>query len=215
MGMIRHSMLKRLNETGNDAPESAVRSFDADASGMVHSEGGGLLILEEYEHAKARGARIHAELVGFGASQDAYSVTEPDPSGQSYGKAISKALADANIPPAGVDLLMPFGSGIRQHDQAELNGLSQVFGAGIDRVPMSPIKAQLGSLGAGSSVEAAAALLAVRDNKIPPAINTRKALDNRKLNTAPQTRDKQINVAVTSVYSLGGQNAALVFKKPD
>jgi 3-oxoacyl-[acyl-carrier-protein] synthase II len=180
---------------------------------MALSEGGGLLILEELEHANARGAKIYAELVGFGASQDAHSITEPDPTGHSYGKAISKALADANLPPAAVDLVVPCGIGIKSHDQAELNGLSHVFGAGIDRVPMAPLKGQLGSLAAGSGAEAVAALLAIKHGKIPPALNSRKPVDNRKLNVAPQARDHNVNVAVSSVYSLGGQNAALVFKK--
>jgi 3-oxoacyl-[acyl-carrier-protein] synthase II len=150
--------------------------------------------------------------VGFGASQDAHSVTEPDPTGHSYGKAISKALADANLPPTAVDLMIPCGIGIRGHDLAELNGLSLIFGAGIDRVAMAPLKGQLGSLAAGSGAEAVAALLAVKHGRIPPAINTRKPLDNRKLNVSANARDHKINVAVSSVYSLGGQNAALVFK---
>ena len=213
MAQVRHGMLRRLTESGNDAPEQAVKPFDADASGTAHGEGGGLLIVEELEHAKARGAKIYAELVGFGASQDAYSVTEPDPTGHSYGKAISKALADANLPPVAVDLVVPCGIGIKSHDLAELNGLSQVFGAGIDRVPMAPLKGQLGSLAAGSSAETVAALLAIKHGKIPPAPNSRKPLDIRKLNVAPQARDHNVNVAISSVYSLGGQNAALVFRK--
>jgi 3-oxoacyl-[acyl-carrier-protein] synthase II len=211
--MVRHTLLRRLNETHNDSPESALRPFDADAAGMVHGEGGGLLILEELEHAKARGAKVYAELVGFGASQDTHSLTDPDPTGHSYGKAIANALADANLPPASVDLLIPCGLGIVSHDKAELNGLSQVFGNGLDRVPVAPIKSQIGNLAAGSGAEAAAALLAIRDKKIPPALNTRKCLDNRKLNVALETRDQDVKVSVSSVYSLGGQNAALVFKQ--
>ena len=213
MGMIRHNLLKRLNETSNDAPEQAVRPFDQDAAGMANGEGGGLLILEEYEHAKSRGAKIYAELVGFGASQDTYSITEPDPSGHSYGRAIGKALADANLPPNAVDLLIPCGIGIPSHDAAELNGLTQVFGGGLERVAMSPIKTQIGNLAAGSGAETAAALFAIRDGKIPPALNTRKVRDGKKLNVAAQTRDHNVNVSLSSVYSIGGQNAALVFKK--
>jgi 3-oxoacyl-[acyl-carrier-protein] synthase II len=212
MGMVRHGLLRRLNEMSNDAPGRAVRPFDADAAGMAHGEGGGLLILEEFEHAKARSAKIYAELVGFGASQDTYSITEPDPSGHSYGRAIGTALADANLPPAAVDLLIPCGLGIRAFDKAELNGLTQVFGAGLQRVAISPIKSQIGNLAAGSGAEAAAAALAVQSAKIPPAINTRRPLDGRKLNVTPEARDAAVNVAVTSVYSLGGQNAALVLK---
>ena len=213
MGLVRHGLLKRLNETHNDSPDQAMRPFDAEAAGMVHGEGGGLLILEELEHAKSRGAKIYAELVGFGASQDTYSVTEPDPSGHSYGRAIGKALADANLPPNAVDLLIPCGLGIESHDRAELNGLTAVFGGGLERVAMSPIKSQLGNLAAGSGAEAAAALLAIAHQKIPPAVNTRKPLDGQKLNVSPEARDYDVKAAISSVYSLGGQNAALVFKQ--
>src|SRR5215211_1146066 len=97
MSVMRQVLLRRVTETHNDSPEQAVRPFDADADGTAVGEGGGLLILEEYEHAKKRGAKIYAELVGFGASQDSYSVTKPDPKGVSYGKAITKALADAKL----------------------------------------------------------------------------------------------------------------------
>jgi 3-oxoacyl-[acyl-carrier-protein] synthase II len=213
MGMMRQSLLGRLTETHNDTPEQAVRPFDADADGTAAGEGGGLLILEEYEHAKARGAKIYAELVGFGASQDTHKVTDPEPSGHSYGKAIGKALADANVPPAGVDVLFPCGLGIPSHDRAELNGLTNVFGGGLERVPLAPIKAQTGNLAAGTGVEAVAAVMSVQAGKIPPAVNTRKPLDGRKLNVSPEAREAKVNIAVASVYSLGGQNAALVFKR--
>ncbi|HEX8524707.1 MAG TPA: beta-ketoacyl synthase N-terminal-like domain-containing protein [Tepidisphaeraceae bacterium] len=213
MGMLRQTLLKRLTETGNENPAQAVKPFDAEADGCVIGEGGGLLILEEYEHAKQRNAKIYAELVGFGASQDTYQINAPCPTGDSYGKAISKALADANIPPAGVDLLLPTGLGIPSHDQAELNGLTQVFGAGLERVAMAPIKGQIGNLAAGSGAEAVAAVKSIADRKVPPAANTKKLADGRKLNVNRETRDAGVNVAVTSVYSLGGQNAALVFRK--
>ena len=108
MGLMRQIAAQAADRRRTTTrPTRRVRPFDADADGTVAGEGGGLLILEEYEHAKARGAKIYAELVGFGASQDTYSVTEPDPTGHSYGKAIGKALADANLPPTAVDLLVP------------------------------------------------------------------------------------------------------------
>jgi len=213
MGLMRQSLLKRLTESHNDSPADAVRPFDAHANGTAIGEGGGLLILEEYEHAKQRGAKILAELVGFGASQDTHKITEPAPDGVSYGKAIAKALADANLPPTSVDLLIPFGLGISTHDRAELNGLTQVFGGGLERVPMSPIKAQTGSLAAGNGVEAAAAVMAISTAKIPGAVNTQQILDGKKLNVTKESRDAIVNVAVSSVYSLGGQNAALVFRQ--
>jgi 3-oxoacyl-[acyl-carrier-protein] synthase II len=204
--------LKRVTEK-NDSPETAVRPFDAEASGLAVGEGGGLFILEEYEHAMKRGAKVYAELVGFGASQDAYSVTTPDPTGHSYGKAITKALADANLPPAAVNLIVPHGLGLPSHDRAELTGLLSVFGGGLERVPMAPIKGQIGNLAAGCGADAAAAVLAVQSNRIPPAKNTRKPIDGLKLNVAPEARDADVSISISAVYSLGGQNAALVFKK--
>jgi len=210
MGLVRQGKLGRLTESQNATPELAVKPFHAQADGTVLGEGGGLLILEEYEHAKARGARMYAELVGFGASQDTYKVTEPDPSGHSYGRAIQKALADANLPPSAVDLLIPCGLGILKHDRAELNGLHTVFGAGLENVPISPLKGQIGSLAAGSGVEAAAAVLALAHGKIPPAKN---AVSDGTLNVSQASRDANVGVSVSSVYSLGGQNAALVFKR--
>lgn len=213
MNLMRQILLKRVTTQHNDTPEQAVRPFDEGATGTAAAEGGGLFILEEYEHALARGVKIYAEVVGFGASQDTYSVTDPDPTGHSYSKAIQKALADANLPPTAVECLVPCGLGIPSHDRAELAGLHQVFGAGLNRVPLAPIKAQTGNLAAGSGVDAAAAVLALHHNTIPPAVNTRKMIDGVKLNVDGEARDAKVNVSISSVYSLGGQNAALVFKK--
>jgi 3-oxoacyl-[acyl-carrier-protein] synthase II len=212
MGLVRHTLLKRVTESHNDTPAQAVRPFDEDATGLAVAEGGGLLILEEYDHAKTRGAKIYAELVGFGASQDTYKITDPSPNGHSYGKAISKALADANLPPNAVDLVVPHGLGIPSHDRAELAGLHSVFGGGLDRVPTAPIKAQIGNLAAGCGVDVAAAVLSLHHKQIPGAINTQKPIGGIK-NIASASRDAQVKVAISSVYSLGGQNAALVFQE--
>src|SRR5690606_28728812 len=151
--------------------ESAVRPFDEDAKGTAVGEGGGLFILEEYESAKARGAKIYAEIVGFGASQDTYSVTDPDPTGDSCARAIHKALADANVPPAAVNCLIPHGLGLKAHDRSEMSGLLQVFGGGLSRLPIAPIKAQTGNMAAGNGTDAAAAVLALHHNQVPPAVN--------------------------------------------
>src|SRR4051812_28669906 len=205
MNFMRQILLKRVTETHNDTPESAVRPFDADADGTTTAEGGGLFILEEYEHAKSRGAKIYAELVGFGASQDTHRITEPDPAGHSYSRAIANALRDANLPPTAVDMLVPCGLGLPSHDRAELAGLHNVFGAGLSRVPLAPIKAQTGNLAAGSGVDAATAVLWLQHGKIPGAINTRNILDGQVLNVQGQPRDAALNVTLSSVYSLGGQ----------
>ena len=211
MGLIRQCLLDRVATGHNDDPAGAVRPFDEHAAGTAVGEGAGLFVLEEYGRAVARGASIYAELVGFGATQDTYRITEPDPTGGSYAKAVQKALADANLPPAAVDLMVPCGTGIAAHDRAELNGLTAVFGGGLGRVAVSTPKAQTGNVAAGSGIDAAAAALAVRHDQVPPAVNT--PTPRGGLNVSPTVRDQTVNVAVSSVYSLGGQNAALVFKK--
>ncbi len=211
MGLLRQCLLKRVTEDNNDTPADAVRPFDADAKGTTVGEGGGLLILEEYENAKNRGAKIYAELTGYGASQDTYSISEPDPSGYSYSKAITKAFADAKVSAGDVGLLVPHGLGIPKHDRSELAGLRTAFGAALEKVPMSLIKAQTGNLAAGSGVDVVATVMALHEGKIPPAVNTRKTLDGQKLNVSREAREGKARVAVSSVYSLGGQNAALVF----
>ncbi|HEX4793160.1 MAG TPA: beta-ketoacyl-[acyl-carrier-protein] synthase family protein [Humisphaera sp.] len=214
MSLMRQILLRRVTETCNESPAQAVRPFDQNASGTVVAEGGGLFILEDYSHARARGAKIYAELAGFAASQDTYSVTQPDPSGRSYAKAITKALDDAMVKPDKVNLLVPHGLGIPTHDRAELAGLKSAFGDALADIPMAPIKAQVGNIAAGCGVDAAAAVLSLRESKIPAALNTTEVIDNQKLNVSTKVRDADIGVAVSSVYSLGGQNAALVFKRP-
>ena len=127
--------------------------------------------------------------------------------------AIGNALKDAKLSPSDVGLLIPNGLGIASHDRAELAGIRAALGDWVQKIPMSPMKGQIGSLAAGSGVEVAGAVLALHHGKIPPAVNTRKMIDGAKLNVATKTREAKMDVALTSVYSLGGQNAALVFRK--
>jgi 3-oxoacyl-[acyl-carrier-protein] synthase II len=211
MGIIRQCLLERMALGFDEHPADAVRPFDEEASGTLLGEGGGLFILEEYERATKRGAKIYAEVVGFGASQDTYKITDPDPTGIPYGKAISKALADAKVSSDEVDLLIPHGLGIKDHDRAEMAALSNVFGAKLNQIPLATIKAQIGNLAAGSGVDAATAVLAMHHGVVPPAVNTKQISGGGKLNVAGEAREAKIEVAVSSVYSLGGQNAALVF----
>ncbi len=213
MGLLRQMLLKRINESSNDSPALALRPFDQKSNGTIMGEGGGLLILEELERAKQRGAKIYAELVGFAASQDSYRITEPQPSGHSYGKAISNALKDAKLSAKDVDLLVPNGIGIPSHDRAELSGLKRSLEAELERVALCPIKGQTSSLAAGSGVDAATAVLALHHGKAPGSINTDQVLDAVKINVAREAREMKIGVAMSTVYSLGGQNAALVFRR--
>jgi len=213
MGLLRQCLLKRLNTAANDAPVSAVRPFDAAAAGTAVAEGGGLLILEEHQHALARKATIYAEVAGFGASQDCYSLTEPDPAGRSYANAIAAALRDARVEAGQLDLLVPHGLGIAEYDRRELTGLRSALGSSLSEVALAPIKAQTGNLAAGCGVDVVAAVLGLHHNTVPPAINTRQPLDGLKLSVSEQPRTRTITTALSSVYSLGGQNAALVFKR--
>lgn len=213
LGLVRQILLKRLAIVNNADPSAALRPFDADASGSVLGEGGGLLILEELSHALHRGAKIYAELSGFGASQDVSGLSEPEPSGRTYGRAIQSALDDARASPADVDLLMPFGEGIPAHDRAELRGLETVFGDRLKDVPLTPIKAQTGNLGAGNGLEAAATVLALHHNMLCPAVNTARTVEGRALNTSPVARPAKIDTAMSTAFSLGGQNAAIVFRR--
>lgn len=213
MGLARQQLLKRLNETDNDTPWTAVRPFASDAAGTVYGEGGGLLILEELERANSRGARIYAELVGFAASQDTHKVTEPEPTGHSYGKAIENALKDAKLAPKDVDLLIPHGLGLARDDSAELRGLQKSLGGELSRIAVAPIKPQIGLLGAGCGADACAAVLSIASAVAPPAINTPKKAGEVTLNVSPEARTLPLKTAVSSVYSLGGQNAALVFRR--
>jgi len=213
LGFFRQILLKRLTPSHNDSPQSACRPFDTEADGTVMGEGGGLFILEDLGRALERKATIYAELVGFGATQDTYKITEPDPTGHSYCRAITNALADAKLSAADVDLIVPHGTGIPSHDRAELTGFQKAFGDRLSKIPFAPIKAQTGCLAAGSGIDAAAAVLSLKHNTIPPAVNTRHVHDGFAINVAPVAREAKVDVAVSSVYSLGGQNAALVFKR--
>jgi 3-oxoacyl-[acyl-carrier-protein] synthase II len=209
MGLTRQHLLKRLTTMSNESPATALKPFDESSTGSVLGEGGGLLILEEYEHAKARGAKIYAELAGFGASQDTHNPTEPDPTGYSYGKAVAKALVDASAAATDVDLVIPHGTGHAATDSAELNGFKAVFGDGLARPMFAPIKAQTGNPIAGCGVDVVATVLSLHHGKAPPAVNTNSSV----LNVSKTARDAAVQIAVSSTCSVGGQNAALVFRK--
>ena len=168
----------------------------------MNGEGGGLLIVEERERAAARGATVYAEVVGFGAAQDAASILEPDPDGASYAAAIRRALAEAGAKPGDVDLLVPNAVGHAPTDAAELAGLRSVFGDTLP--PISTPKPQTGNLHAGNGQDVAAAALALHHGHAPPARNLPPAL--RRDPGTP-------SLALCTVTSLGGQHAALLLRK--
>lgn len=216
MGLMRQQLLGRLSTTHNEQPETACRPFDTSRDGTAISEGGGLLILEELEHAKQRGARIYAELVGFGASANTHSWTEPHPEGKGITLAVTKALADADAAAETVDLIGTFGSGIPAHDQSEARGLHKALGDRTKCIPALATKGAIGNNGAGAgAIDVAIAVMCMANNTVPAALNVKQVDPACGLNIVTgKPIDARINLAVTVAYALGGgQNAALVLKR--
>ncbi len=218
MALLRQGLGKRLS-TRNDEPAAACRPFALDRDGTVVSEGGGLVILESLEHARQRGARIYAELVGFGASNDAYSPGQPStphPEGRGLAVAARKALRDGAVSADQVSMVGAFAAGLRAHDASEAAGLRAVLGARHKDVPVMAVKAGLGNNGAGSgAIDFIAAVLALYNRTIPGALNSQPLDPACDLNVVgPKSADANIEVALSTAYAFGGgQNAALVIRK--
>lgn len=215
--LVRQILLKRTNDTCNERPSQACRPFDAEASGSVFGEAGGVLVLENLDHARRRGATILAEVVGVGQSHSIgsdYGRLEPD--GQAVRIAIENALDDAGIDPARVDLLIPHGTGVPQDDRAEAKGIEVALGEALDRVPVWPTKSMLSTTGAASgALDAIATVQAITMGTIPAARNFEKAADGCRLRIATDSIRKTIEHAICCSYTHGGQTAALVIKRYD
>jgi 3-oxoacyl-[acyl-carrier-protein] synthase II len=216
MGLIRQQLLGRLSRKYNQDPARACRPFDADRDGIAISEGGGLLILEELEHARARGARIYCEVAGFGASNNAHSWSAPHPEGAGITLAIGKALNDAGARPEEVDLVGAFGAGTVAHDLSEARGIRGALNTRGTTVPVLAIKGATGNNGAGSgAIDLGVAALCISKGTIPPAQNVDRVDPECGLNVAAgQAMKTEIRTAVSTAYALsGGQNAALVLRR--
>ena len=216
MGLLRQSLLKRVATNRNDDPAAAGRPFDVDRAGMVISEGGGLLILEELEHAKARGAKIYAEILGFGASVNNAHWTKPQSDGRALSLAMQKALADADLSPADIDLINAFGVATQDHDLTEAAAINRVFGDRAAKLPVMVTKGALGVNGAGSgAVDLAALVTAMQRGVIPPSLNTDEVDPRCGINVVrgdPIDSRARAAVSVASALS-GGQTAALVIRR--
>jgi len=216
MGVMRQELFGRLVDSCNEHPEAACRPFDRDHSGTVVSEGGGLLILEELEHARRREARIHAELIGFGASANTYSWKEADPQGRGIATAVRMAVRDAGITPDQVSLIATFGSGIPEYDRSEAAAIKAVFGDRAGDIPALAIKGAVGNNGAGSgAIDFTAALLAMKNNTLPPSVNIVEPAAGCELNLVrEQATDARIDYVLSIAYALsGGQTAALIARR--
>ncbi len=215
MALMRQSLGKRLSRR-NDTPETACRPFAADADGTVISEGAGLVILEELEHAKRRNARIYAELAGFGASHDAHGPSRFDPEGRGLALACQKALKDARVTPKDVNAVGVLGLGMSDRDAAEAKALKLTFADRLPDVPVLATKGGLGNNGAGSgALDVIAAILAMHNATLPPSLNTEAANPAFGLKLSPTgPTDARIEVLLSQAAALtGGQNAALVLRR--
>ncbi len=201
--------------TRNHEPERASRPFDAGRDGFVMGEGSGIVILEELEHARARGAKIYAELVGYGATADAYHITTPAPEGEGAARAMQLALQDAGLTTDDVDYINAHGTSTKYNDYFETVAIKRVFGERAAAVPISSTKSMTGHLlGAAGGVELIASLLAMEHNLIPPTINYEEPDPNCDLDYVPNVaRPKELNVVMSNSFGFGGHNAVLVVRK--
>jgi 3-oxoacyl-[acyl-carrier-protein] synthase II len=201
--------------TRNEEPEAASRPFDRDRDGFVGGEGSGIMVLERLDHALARGATIHGEILGYGASNDAYHLIAPDPTGSGAVRAIRAALASARVEPEHVDYINAHATGTPLGDVAETLAIKKVFGDRAYEIPVSATKSMIGHLfGAAGAVEGVATLLALRDGVLPPTINLENPDPECDLDYVPLVaRDDDIHIALSNSFGLGGQNAVIVMAK--
>jgi 3-oxoacyl-[acyl-carrier-protein] synthase II len=208
--------MKALSER-NDSPQTASRPFDKDRDGFVLGEGSAAIVLEEYEHAKARGAKIYCELVGTGLSADAYHMTAPHPEGLGVINVLNWALEEANLKPTDIDYINVHGTSTPLGDIAELKAIQSVFGEHAYQLNISSTKSMTGHLlGGAGAIEAVASIMALQNGIIPPTINHFTDDENidSKLNlTFNQAQKRDINVAVSNTFGFGGHNATVIFKK--
>ncbi|WP_417318112.1 beta-ketoacyl-ACP synthase II [Emcibacter sp.] len=215
IGVAGFAQAKALSSHFNDTPEKASRPWDRDRDGFVIGEGAGMVVLEEYEHAKARGAKIYAEIVGYGLSGDAYHVTAPAPDGNGGYRAMEMALKRSGLTPEDIDYVNAHGTSTPLGDELEFGAVKRLFGDAAGKIAMSSTKSAIGHLlGAAGSTEAIFTILAMNHGVVPPTLN----LDNPSegvegINLVPhEAQDRKVNAALSNSFGFGGTNASLIFK---
>jgi 3-oxoacyl-[acyl-carrier-protein] synthase II len=205
----------RALSTRNDDPAHASRPWDKDRDGFVIAEGAGVLVLEELEHARKRGARVYAELVGYGASSDAHHMVQPPPDGAGAQRCMRLALKDAQVSPSDIGYINAHGTSTEQGDVAETIAVKAVFGDAAKKLAMSSTKSMTGHmLGAAGGVEAAFSILAIHRNMLPPTINLEEPGEGCDLDYVPKiAREARVNYALSNSFGFGGTNASLIFKR--
>jgi 3-oxoacyl-[acyl-carrier-protein] synthase II len=206
----------RAVSTRNDDPHGASRPFDADRDGFVLGEGAACLVLEGLEHAAARGARIYAEVLGYGMSADGYHITLPRPGGAGAARAMQYALDDAGLAPGDIDYINAHGTSTQANDSTETAAIKTVFGADAYRVPVSSTKSMTGHLlGGAGALESLACILAIRDGVVAPTINYTTPDPECDLDYVPnEARELTVRTTMTNSFGFGGHNVALVFGAP-
>ena len=215
IGMAGFCAARALSTAFNETPGKASRPYDRDRDGFVMGEGASVVVLEEYEHAKARGAKIYAEVTGYGLSGDAYHITSPSPDGDGGFRSMAAALKRAAVTPSEIDYINAHGTSTQVGDEIELGAVERLLGNAASKVSMSSTKSSTGHLlGAAGAIEAIFSILAIRDNIAPPTIN----LDNPSVETAidlvPKVaRKREINVALSNSFGFGGTNASVIIRR--
>jgi 3-oxoacyl-(acyl-carrier-protein) synthase len=209
--------MRALSTRRNDEPEKACRPFDAERDGFIMADGAGILVLEALEHAPARGATIHAEKIGYAATDDASHITLPAPGGRGAAASMRLAIADAGIEPGEIGYINAHGTSTPANDKAETAAIKTVFGDRAYDVPVSSTKSMTGHmLGAGGGVEAIASILAMRDGCLPPTINLEHPDPECDLDYVPnRARAADVSVVMSNSFGFGGHNATVIFRRWD
>jgi 3-oxoacyl-[acyl-carrier-protein] synthase II len=215
IGMAGFCAARALSTGFNETPEKASRPYDKDRDGFVMGEGAGVVVLEEYEHAKARGARIYAEVTGYGMSGDAYHITSPSPDGDGGYRSMAAALKRAGITTSDIDYINAHGTSTQVGDEIELGAVERLLGNAASRISMSSTKSSTGHLlGAAGAIEAIFSILAIRDNIAPPTINLENPSVQTAIDLVPQVpRKRDINVALSNSFGFGGTNASVIVQR--
>lgn len=213
LGVAGFIACKALSTAFNETPEKASRPYDKDRDGFVMGEGSGVVVLEDYEHAKARGAKIYAEVKGYGLSGDAYHITAPAEDGDGGFRSMSAALKDAGLTPSDIDYVNAHGTSTPLGDEIELRAVERLFGSATQDLVMSSTKSAIGHLlGAAGAVEAIFSILAIRDGICPPTLNLDNPSVETAINLAPKTAVKKpVKAALSNSFGFGGTNASVVF----
>jgi len=215
IGMAGFSAARALSTSYNDEPHTASRPWDKDRDGFVMGEGAGVVVLEEYEHAKKRGAKIYAEVAGYGLSGDAYHITSPQPDGDGGFRAMKAALGHAGLNVDAIDYINAHGTSTPMGDTIELGAVKRLFGESAYKLSMSSTKSSIGhALGAAGGIEAVLAILAMRDNIAPPTLNLNSPDEGCDIDLVPhKAKERKIDAVLSNSFGFGGTNASLVMKR--